>query len=249
MILYHISTDLTHDGAFIPRIPDIRHDLEDGSINRICFADSIEGCFTAMPNGASQLNELNMMQHGLYKLFTIDTDKYQLTEQDWIDCQTLYKRGLVNDAIITGEYWVTKPIQVKKEDMQIISLLNWFEGIQDDVPYEVSCLAEEKYDGDIEEAWLEYAATHNESSFIPACTEIERVTCHSSRLLKDGVFRIESVNEYELSNLMDSLNEYYPNQISITYNEDAEFVEIKVLNSVNLAPALENFYEKEYSFS
>lgn len=138
MKFYHISTDLTHNGIFIPRIPTITANFkdkkEDKTIPRICVGKSLADCFSAMPNGNSRLDILAEEQKGLFKVFEIDTEKLGITKKDILDDKYLFNKDLVRDALHTNENWILKRIKVPKEDSYIILLENWIEESEDIVP-------------------------------------------------------------------------------------------------------------------
>ena len=146
-IFYHLSTDITKIGCFIPRIPFCRHQLqEDGQTERVCVSDSIEGCLSAIPNGGSRLEELLIKQFGLFKVFVIDTEKLGISDKKIIGYQELYETGKVNDAIETKEHWILQSFEVPEEDSFIISIpyRSYEERIYDDLPFEAMKLMEEE---------------------------------------------------------------------------------------------------------
>jgi len=121
MILYHVSTNLKHDGAFAPRIPASAFygDGEDKTIPRICFSESIEGCLSSMPEGGAGLYSYIYKFNNVFKLFILDTEKYQNLEilgPDQISDK-------VCDAKLYKEYWVLNPIKI--EDFVFIKIENF----------------------------------------------------------------------------------------------------------------------------
>lgn len=116
MILYHISKDLQHDGVFEPRVPENRLFKEDDYTERVCLSKTIEGCFSSMPGGGDQLEDTNAAQFGLYRLFVVDTEKYDILSHEIYDSHELVTCHGVADAYLTDEVWVTKSFSVQKED-------------------------------------------------------------------------------------------------------------------------------------
>lgn len=152
-LYYHISTDLEHDGTFTPRIPTTRADNEDFSSPRICVSRTIEGAVSAIPNGGSRLDELIEHNHGFLKLFVFDSEDLDLNDDNMIDCDTLYEKGLVHDATITDEYWIMKPVKVPETHQYVIIPQDWGESIHDVIPYDILLLSDtDEYQGDIESA-------------------------------------------------------------------------------------------------
>lgn len=148
MLLYHISKDLNHNGVFEPRIPEIRMKGENEWIERICFSKTIEGCFTAIPEGGQ------LLEKGIFRLFVLDTEKAGLNADDIIDSDELYKQNYVGDADITGETWVLK--KVTFETYQDIYLKHWWEEVADVIPHYIMELSEEdEYEGDYLTAYIE----------------------------------------------------------------------------------------------
>lgn len=119
MLLYHLTTDLKHDGKFEPRIPQNRGIGENSTTPRVCTASSLDGCFTAYPRYTT-MDEFNKDNKGLYKVFCVDTKKLKIPNKAIIDPMALYYDGLVGDSTITGEHWITCPFVVPEEDSQII---------------------------------------------------------------------------------------------------------------------------------
>ena len=129
-IYYHVSTDITHNGEFIPRVPSFRHgDSEDSTTARVCVSTSIEGCLSAIPNGGSGLDYLRMEQRGYFQVFKIDTDKLGIGESDVVLSEELYEKDSVRDANFTDEVWITTPFIVPMEDRELmlflILFINW----------------------------------------------------------------------------------------------------------------------------
>lgn len=132
MIFYHVSKDLTHGERFKPRIPRITCAGEDESIKRICVGQSIEDCLSSMPGGGSLLGRTVDCQYGLFKVFVFDTLASRLSESDVLDSITLYKAGLVPDALCTNEHWILKPITAT--DSYIVRIYDWEEKFRDIIP-------------------------------------------------------------------------------------------------------------------
>jgi hypothetical protein len=156
MILYHISTELDHDGNFYPRIPESIRPGEDEKFPRICVSSSVEGCFSAIPNGSIDLDYLNYENGGYYKLFTIDTKKLKIWPHEIIKPDYLYEKELVEDAQITDEHWILKEFSVPKEFSQIIRVTDWREDAEDLIPHWVYKIAEKTHDGDYLNAYMDF---------------------------------------------------------------------------------------------
>lgn len=118
MKLYHISGDINNlrEKKFIPRIPECKMDLENGTIKRICFSDSILGCLRALPedgNGVgSKANQ--RLKRGVpivYDVYIIDSEEIK----NIYTPKYLYEKGYVNDSLITNEYWILEEVIAKKE--------------------------------------------------------------------------------------------------------------------------------------
>ena len=65
-VLWHVSFDKVPEGRFIPRVPENRitqgEYIEDDTIKRVCFSNSIENCLNAMPCGGFAALGLNEMK-------------------------------------------------------------------------------------------------------------------------------------------------------------------------------------------
>lgn len=156
-VFYHVSPDLKHNGEFIPRVPYNRHEeMEDNKTHRVCVSPSIEGCLTAIPGGGSGFLDLCEEQRGYFLLFRIDTEKLGIPQENIISDEELFQKDLVRDADISKEHWITCPFTVPKEDKIIIKIEDFFEDINDLIPYFIYQLADEKFEGDYLEAYKEY---------------------------------------------------------------------------------------------
>ncbi|MCA1064718.1 hypothetical protein QTG56_24210 (plasmid) [Rossellomorea sp. AcN35-11] len=166
-IFYHVSTRINHSGKFVPRVPEHRHQgAEDDEIPRISVSPSIEECLSAIPNGGSLLDELNVKQKGLYLIFKIDTEELGIEEKDIIGPQYLYENDLVRDAENTKEHWIMKEFTVPDSSRFLIKLIAWDEYAQDVLPHSIYKIAEEKYDGDFLDAYRDIYEEYVPSSAI-----------------------------------------------------------------------------------
>lgn len=166
-IFYHVSTNLKHNGCFKPRIPSCRHkEKEDDKVCRVSVAPTIEDCLTAIPNGGSDLDQLNIDQRGYFLIFRIDTDKIDISSENIVSSETLFKEELVRDADVTNEYWITTSFTVPEEDRFLIHLIDWDEEVRDIIPYWIYELADKKYEGNYLEAYQEVYNSYIPSSII-----------------------------------------------------------------------------------
>jgi hypothetical protein len=219
-IYYHVSTDVHHSGVFEPRIPSCRHkQAEDSSIPRISVAPSIEDCFTAIPNGGSHLDVLNMERRGYYLIFRIDTEKLGISEEHIISSDTLFQKDLVRDAEITNEHWITTPFVVPDEDRFMIKLISWEETAHDVVPYKIYQIAEEKYDGDYIEAYMDIYKEH-----VPSSVGIIDLQYIYEEVKKGEEISIYFEEEEEKDLVVSYLNEHFDVEITEEYMDELTFV-------------------------
>lgn len=116
MKLFHASflkEDLNKQ--FTPRVPDSAGTTEDKVTERICFADSIEGCLTAM---SSDFRHAYLAKGALITVWAVDTD--ELLEGSVVTPSELTYSNKVPDALDNGEYWVTIPLNLKGKRLKII---------------------------------------------------------------------------------------------------------------------------------
>lgn len=118
MELYHISQDVENlNRCFVPRIPLSTSLNENKTVPRICFSNSVSGCFSAVPGE----NRSKIIHSGdkfvLYKLNV--KKKLCILNRSIITPHELHRRKFVSDAIINGEYWVTVPVFIKGELCEI----------------------------------------------------------------------------------------------------------------------------------
>ena len=122
--LYHLSFSKVKNNLFVPRVPEIRLEGEDCNVLRICFSETIEGCISAMPNGVGSikglviLNEEDISCCGVY-LYELDLSK--IKKDNIITPKELMEKGLVPDALQTGEYWIINQ-KVKCKNPKLIKI-------------------------------------------------------------------------------------------------------------------------------
>lgn len=116
MILYHVSSDIAFDGSFENRIPFELADNENDTILRTCAAPTLEQCLASIG-----------CWEATYKVFTIDTEKLGISEEDMKTPYELDEKGLVPDALFQKEHWITKNFIVPKEDHMLIEVIKWNE--------------------------------------------------------------------------------------------------------------------------
>ena len=168
-IYLHITKDLNHNGEFFVRIPEDRliRWSEDDKTPRICVAEDLNGCLTAV----------GIEEETLIKVFFVDIEKLNLKEHIY-DWEHLYKNDLVTDAVFTKEAWITKDFSLDDEDSAIISL----DCISDDeMPY----LVEYKIQKQAEKLNLDVVDYYVEKfNYYPDCISYIRVDDNFSILDK-----------------------------------------------------------------
>ena len=126
--MFIVTNNLHHDGYFYPRIPQFRKEREDGTIERICAAQTLEGCLSAFPAGGRYLKATLALTFNILKVFRIIPEKLNLSSSDIK--HTMELKYLVDDAHLTGEYWILKPFQVGEEDVFYIFCRQWEEDVE-----------------------------------------------------------------------------------------------------------------------
>lgn len=234
-IFYHVSTNIHHDGTFIPRIPQNRHEDENDTIPRVCVSSTIEGCFTAMPNGGYSLDMLNISTSGLYLIFRIDTDKLGILPDNIYTSDVLYQRDLVRDADLSDEHWITSSFIVPKEEQTVILLKSWDVEETDLIPAYIHDLADKNYDGDYCEAYRKEFYT----SFVPSAVYIKNLRFLEERV-KPGetiLYRVEHFHQ-------ESIKRYLEDIFGIpVHEEDLHTLSFSVNTDVTLLPVFQ--YHKQ----
>lgn len=144
-VFYHVSTLLTKNGVFKPRIPADRLENENSSIPRVCVAESIEGCLSAFPDGGKELLETVYEQDMKVKVFRIDAEKIGIRDEDIINSASLYTSNLVADAENNKENWILREFVVPEEDQYVIKLKSWEESFKPIIPYNMMLKIQEYY--------------------------------------------------------------------------------------------------------
>ena len=103
MKLYHVTTwDKKYQKVLYPRIPAESLAAEDTQIERISFSSSIKGCIF----GIGQIDKFhNGDKIRIYEI------KVELEDKALYTPQKLYYEGLVNNALLSNEFWYLKSIQ------------------------------------------------------------------------------------------------------------------------------------------
>lgn len=233
MILYHLSTNIVHDGNFEPRIPQCRCVEENSDIARVCVATSLEGCFSAIPDGGMRLDELNMRTRGYYLIFKIDTEKLHIKDENIISDRVLYEKDLVRDAEVTGEHWITCTFQVPKEDQIIIKVISWGEEAHDFVSHGIYQLADKEYEGDYCQAYIDI---YKEP--VPCITEICNLKYQNTLLQKDqSISLYYDIDEEEAVFIKDFLKQYYLSTVKVI-DDGIDEIEVVALKDVDMTPII-----------
>lgn len=103
--LFHISYE-NHDGeVFYPRVPQNRMVGEDGCTDRVCLADSLNGCYHGIqgPMITGLYDEDYVFVHVVNNL------------KELVDTDNLWLPGIdrVPDVVETGEIWATGPVELE----------------------------------------------------------------------------------------------------------------------------------------
>lgn len=114
-MLYHISNDVMLGlKTFKPRVPKNRVKSEDNQIKRICFAGSIEDCFTSYPYKERDYHKITSKP----RIFSV----YELEE---IKSKILRPEEIVEkvpDALETKEHWVLEKVAIDSKLIRVSNL-------------------------------------------------------------------------------------------------------------------------------
>lgn len=122
-MLYHLSLDRIKGGILYPRVPESRMEGEDSILKRVCFAERLAGCLTAMPDGINIAKNLIALEErvGIPAIFHLYlTDEQKIKKENILPNEILAEKGFVPDARYTGEVWVVN--QDVKCEHEIIKL-------------------------------------------------------------------------------------------------------------------------------
>ena len=104
---YHISYETNNTiECFVPRIPNDKMLGENDTIKRVCVSDDLQKCFNAI----SWQDDLENEEIEIVRVYEFNLDN----DADILDNEYLYKNGLVDDSMITNEYWILKEIKPSK---------------------------------------------------------------------------------------------------------------------------------------
>lgn len=116
LTLYHVSLDTYRtETSFTPRVPTGLYGStgEDMDSPRICFSDSVEGCFEAISIGSNSFAGHNMLVV-VYEMEVEEDDPYLMHPED--------VREYVPDALENMEYWYLKPVTLQGAIFEIVKL-------------------------------------------------------------------------------------------------------------------------------
>lgn len=110
--LYHVAVG-KHDlvRTFIPRVPESANPPEDTITPRICFAESLEGCLSAIGHA--------FYYPGRPELLTVW--EYDADTRYCIPPEYLYDKGLVMDSLRTREWWVLQPLTLTGKYVNLVN--------------------------------------------------------------------------------------------------------------------------------
>ena len=110
--LYHVAIGYQKlKRQFVPKVPASANPPEDMVTPRICFADSIERCLSAIG--------YSFYYRGTPEAITVWECK--LPESELYTPQYLYKNNLVQDALFTHEYWYSRSIELVGKHTYLIN--------------------------------------------------------------------------------------------------------------------------------
>lgn len=132
LTLYHISSMFDPEVAvFTPRVPKSCDKWEEQSIPRICVSPTLDGCLLAHPTTVFHLVESlkaeyaylheeedtyrhKLLEHGKTGMF-FRVYRFEVSKEEVLDPEYLYKKEYVFDALKTREHWLlkeTQPVEV-----------------------------------------------------------------------------------------------------------------------------------------
>lgn len=146
MIYYHVSLGIDSPVKnFNPRIPDTALGLEDTTIERICFAPTIEQCLSAIHHSEDKISLLYHTGKPVITVYELDVNS---TDTGLVPNSIVQK--YVHDAYITGEVWYTLPLELEAKYFNLINYtsVDYFythEYYREDVEYYVEKWIDEGY--------------------------------------------------------------------------------------------------------
>lgn len=111
--LYHLSNYKNLDGKTMkPGIPKLKFNEENGTIKRVCFSTTIDGCLQGLypiyPGDSLDDKKYTSFKGEYLYVYEPDEDDF-----DYIDTDEILKKKYVPDAEISKEVWITSPVKVK----------------------------------------------------------------------------------------------------------------------------------------
>ena len=114
--LFRIAFEDRSGKVYMPEVPKHRAIYEDNTIARVCFADTVEGCFRAIPNGPCYVDDGSHSDPSVYRahiyVHVPVVDRHFLRAID--DGLVVYPHvKLVPDNYLTQEVWVMDAVEVE----------------------------------------------------------------------------------------------------------------------------------------
>lgn len=114
-VLYNITFNLNDESTLLqPYIPYSAAEDEDRETKRVCFADSVDNCISAIGSCARELYEGSTIV-----VRSVQTDK--LDKSKLITPHQLAASGKVPDAEVNQEYWYLGDVNIVREVRTIVS--------------------------------------------------------------------------------------------------------------------------------
>lgn len=103
MKLFYIDDNVNKViNKFELRVPQSRMTGEDSKTLRVCASKSLSGCLSAVP---WQEDIEYMDDNCILRVY-----EFEVSDEDVINSEYLYENALVDDAMITEEYWIMKSV-------------------------------------------------------------------------------------------------------------------------------------------
>lgn len=243
----HVSLEVGGSNFFYPCVPESRSSKEDDFVKRICVARNLEGALTAIPGGSSSLGSSLADYSNVLKVYGISCEKLGITPADIVSDVTLYEKDMVEDAYWTEECWITKSFVVPQEDVYYVTIGCWGEAESDQVPSVVRYLAEEKYEGNLYDAWDELYC-----GLMPSIQVIENVRFSLIGRCSENLFIVDEEDVVEWSEglqkceaIKDFYIEDYSFDIMHTTRLDQKILTVQMKSQEELSAEMIAAYEQK----
>lgn len=190
--LYNVTFNLEDTRTLlVPKVPYSAGNGEDKETPRVCFCTTLEGCMCALGPCSRDLAVGNVLV--VRSVSVDDVDVLKLVSPEY-----LFSTQRVPDALYTGEYWYTSPVNVVRRKYVI-------NGFQSEHCINWTVVSRELLQGILDVNKVNYTIPTDEESAIAYCNVMRMLSCSKQwdlmDLLYEDIAELPWAQAFHISNL------------------------------------------------